>query len=66
MFGGCLCYLIKMALLNHFIHGPGFIQNLLVAATSGIPSIILIFLVLEVSKISNTRVIIKRLLKRAE
>jgi integral membrane protein MviN len=62
--GGCLCYVIKVSLLNHGVGGSGVVQNLLCAAASGIPSIVLIFIVLEVSKISNTRVIIQRLFKK--
>jgi putative peptidoglycan lipid II flippase len=62
--GGCMCYLIKWSLVNHGLHAAGFIQNLLLIIVSGIPSIILIFFALEVSGISNTRVIIQRLLKR--
>jgi putative peptidoglycan lipid II flippase len=64
--GGCICYVIKASLLSHGVGGSGFIQNLLLAAASGIPSIVLIFIVLEVLKISNTRVIIQRLFKKGK
>jgi putative peptidoglycan lipid II flippase len=63
--GGSLCYLIKWYLVNHALPGDGFVRNLLLIAAPGIPSIILIFLALEVLKISNTRVIIQRLFKRS-
>jgi len=64
--GGGMCYLIKLFFLNHSTHNAGFFRDLFLIAFSGIPSMLFIYLVLEVSKISNTRVIIKRLLKRAE
>jgi putative peptidoglycan lipid II flippase len=62
--GAGMCYLIKWSLVNHGVHEAGYIQNLLIISASGIPSIILIFFVLEVTKISNTGAIIQRLLKR--
>jgi putative peptidoglycan lipid II flippase len=64
--GAYMCYLIKLFLFSHGIQCAGNIQNLLLITASGTPSIIFVFLVLEVSGISNTRVIIQRLLKRSK
>ena len=62
--GGLVCFGIKLFLMGHGIPGTTFLQNGVIAAAAGIPGLILIYGILEVTHISNSRELFKRLIVR--
>lgn len=62
--GALLCHIIKLSLIHFGLHAEGLFNNLLLAIAAGVPSLGMIFFVLEAAKISNTRVLLRRVFKR--
>ena len=63
--GWAMCHGIAAFMHGLFAGRDRFIDNLIITGVAGLPSIVAVFLVLEALKISNTRIIILRLLKKS-
>jgi peptidoglycan biosynthesis protein MviN/MurJ (putative lipid II flippase) len=62
--GGAITFGIKKIVMHFGITDTKFIHNIIICVVAGIPSLIVMFTILERMRISNSRAILTRIFKR--